>query len=274
MADSMEHEANKPPEAPESDEDIPLNCDSDDESCLKILLNKEENKRLRAPWKFAIIVKLFDKRMSYEVLIKRLRLKWHLKGDIALTDVGNAYYVVHFNNMEDYDWVLTQGPWMIKDSYLKIRKWEPNFLADEAPIKKLNTWVRIPQLSVEYIDKQFLLKIRLKIGRVIKIDRNTESMDRGQYIRFCIEVDLSKPLLSKFRLNGYVGKIQYEGLRQICFKCGHLGHKEDGCNLFKLGGDLREVIVREQADDGAAKESHVHKARPEEKVRYGSWMLV
>lgn len=49
----------------------------------------------------------------------------------------------------------------------------PNFVANEAPIKTITAWVRIPQLSVEYFDKQFLLKIGSKIGKVIKIDWNT-----------------------------------------------------------------------------------------------------
>lgn len=141
---------------------------------------------------------------------------WSLKGDIALTDVGCAHYVVLFTSMADYDFVMTQGPWMIRDSYLTIRKWIPNFVPDEEPIKTLTTWVRIPNLLVEYFDKAFLHRIGEKIGRVVRIDKNTESMDSGQYIRFCIEVELSKPLLSKFRLNGRAWKVQYEGLWQIC----------------------------------------------------------
>lgn len=86
-------------------------------------------------------------------MIKRLRAK--LKGEIALTDVGHSYYVVRFNNFDDYEFVMTQGPWMIGESYLTIRKWEPNFVSDEAPIKKLVAWARI----LEYFDKHFLLKI-------------------------------------------------------------------------------------------------------------------
>ena len=182
-----------------SDDDIPLECDSDDDSCPTIHLTKEEKRRIRQPWRNSLIIKLFDRKLSYEILVRRLRSKWNLKGDIAFTDVGHAYYVVRFNNLADYDFVLTQGPWLIGDSYLTIRKWVPNFVSDQEPIKKLTAWVRIPHLSVEYFDKQFLHKIGAKIGKVIKIDRNTESMDRGQYVRYCIEVDLTKPLLSKFR---------------------------------------------------------------------------
>lgn len=202
-------------------------------NCPVILLSKEEKKRLRLPWKHSLIIKLFDKKLSYAVLIRRLRLMWSLKGEIALTYVGCAYYVVWFTSMVDYDFVMTQGPWMIGDSYLTIRKWIPNFVPDEEPIKTLTAWVRIPNLSVEYFDKMFLHRIGEKIGRVVRIDKNTESMDCGQYVRFCIEVNLSKPLLSKFRLNGRVWRIQYEGLRQICFKCGHLGHKDTECPKFR-----------------------------------------
>ncbi|XP_021738160.1 uncharacterized protein LOC110704649 [Chenopodium quinoa] len=257
-----------------SDDDIPLDCDSEDEDCPTILLTKEGKRRLRAPWRNALIIKLFDKRMSYAILVKRLRLKWQLKGDIALTDVGHDYYVVRFNNMEDYDWVLSQGPWLIGDSYLTIRKWEPNFVADEAPIKKLNAWVRIPQLSVEYFDKKFLYEIGSKIGKVVKIDRNTESRDRGQYIRFCIEVDLTRPLLSRFKMNGRIWRIQYEGLKQICFKCGHLEHKEDACTLFKktAGGEGSEKAQGAHPVVGQGDRNDTK--RPKEQGKYGTWMLV
>lgn len=91
---------------------------------------------------------------------------------------------------------------MIGDNYLTIRKWVSNFVLGEEPIRTLTVWVRISNLSVEYFDKKFLHRIREKIGKVVRIDKNTKSMDIGQYIWFCIEVDLSKPLLSKFWLNG------------------------------------------------------------------------
>ncbi|XP_021764243.1 uncharacterized protein LOC110728882 [Chenopodium quinoa] len=175
-----------------------------DEVCPNFLLTKEEKKRLRRPWQNTLIIKLFDKKLNYKVFIKRLRIKWSLKGDISLIDVGFDYYIVRFTNMEDHHHVLTQGPWIIGDSYLTIRKWIPNFVADDAPIKFLTAWVHIPHLSVEYFVKQFLHKIGSKFGRVISIDKNIESMSRCQFVRFSIEVDFTKSLLSKFKLNGKV----------------------------------------------------------------------
>ena len=258
-----------------SDDEIESESERDDENCPNIVLSKADKRRIRSPWKNSIIIKLFDKKMGYEVLMRRLRFKWQLKGNIVLTDVGHAFYVVRFTSLEDYEFVMTQGPWMIGDSYLTIRKWIPNFIADEAPMRHLTAWVRIPNLSVEYFDELILHKIGSKIGKVIKIDRNTESMDRGQYVRFCIEVDLAKPLLSKFRLNGRVWKIQYEGLKLICFKCGHLGHKEDKCESFKApesNKDPQHVALNNMENGSNCERAPV--VRPEVNNKYGEWMLV
>lgn len=84
---------------------------------------------------------------------------------------------------------------------------------------------------IEYFDKDFLAKVGSKIGKVIRIDQNTATAERGQFTRLSVELDLSKPLLSKFWLKGKVWKIQYEGLRMICYKCGKIGHLDDKCPL-------------------------------------------
>jgi len=104
---------------------------------------------------------MFDKGIRYLKLKRRLKTKWALKGDFSLIDIGCDYYVTRFTNMEDYDHVILNGPWMIGDNYLVFREWVPNFVPEEDTITKLTAWVRIPKLSVEYFNKNFLL---YKIG--------------------------------------------------------------------------------------------------------------
>ena len=90
-----------------TDDDGDSEGEEEDESCPNIVLSKEEKRRIRSPWKNAIIIKLLDKKMGYEVLMRRLRIKWQLKGSIALTDVGHAFYVVRFSSADDYEFVMT-----------------------------------------------------------------------------------------------------------------------------------------------------------------------
>ena len=159
--------------------------------------------------------------------------------------------------------------WMIGDNYLVIWELVPNFVLEEDNIIKLTAWVRIPKINVEYFNKQFLLhKIGQKIGRVIKVDSTTANVERGQYTRMCVEVDLMKPLLSKFRLNGRVWGIQYEGLRMICFKCGRQGHKEDACAMDK------QVNQEDNRHEPIAPQAKEDSPTDYQDRTYGSWMLV
>jgi len=163
----------------------------------------------------ALIIRMFDKRYwlsSTETTFKG-QVDPKRGSNFSLIDIGCDYYVTRFTNMEDYDHVMMNDPWMIEDNYLVIREWVPNFVPEEDNITKSIAWVQIPKISVEYFNKQFLLhKIGQKIGGVIKVDSTTANVERGQYTRMCVEVDVTKPLLSKFRLNGRVWGIQYEVL--------------------------------------------------------------
>ena len=97
---------------------------------------------------------------------------------------------------------------MIGDNYLVIREWVPNFVLEEHKITKLKAWLRILKLGVEYFHKHFLLdKIRRKIGRVLMLDSTMANVEMGQFTRLHVEVDLTKSLLPKFRLNERIWKI-------------------------------------------------------------------
>ncbi|KAJ1421055.1 Zinc finger, CCHC-type [Sesbania bispinosa] len=77
------------------------------------------------------------------------------------------------------------------------------------------------------------------IGRTVKVDSNTMKprngvweetvTGRGKFARLCVEVDLCRPLVSKFELLGRTYSVEYEGLHLICFGCGKYGHRSEGC---------------------------------------------
>jgi len=115
--------------------------DDEDPLCPTILLTAAEKRSLREPWKNALIIRMFDKEIGYLQLKRRLKTKWALRGDFSLIDIRCDYYVTQFTNIEDYDHVMMNGPWMIGDNYMVIREWIPNFVAEEDTITKLTAWV-------------------------------------------------------------------------------------------------------------------------------------
>uniref|UniRef100_A0A2N9HM73 RNase H type-1 domain-containing protein n=1 Tax=Fagus sylvatica TaxID=28930 RepID=A0A2N9HM73_FAGSY len=70
---------------------------------------------------------------------------------------------------------LKGGPWFIGEHFLSLRPWVPDFRPSEASVNTVAVWVRLPELPVEYYDKESLLLIGHALGPVLRVDFNTAS---------------------------------------------------------------------------------------------------
>lgn len=68
------------------------------------------------------------------------------------------------------------------------------------------------------------------LGRLIKVDTNTLRVERGKFVRVCIEIDLTVPVVGKIWVNSHWYKVQYEVLHLICTNCGCYGHIGRNCS--------------------------------------------
>lgn len=164
--------------------------------------------------------------------------------------MDNDYFLVKFESMQDYNFVKYEGPWMILEHYLIVKEWVPNFDPFIDHLKDVLVWVRFPTLPIENDNADFLMTLGTKIGRPIKVDYATSMKTRGKFSRFCVEVDLSKPLLLKFCLRKRVRRI---------FKCGMYGHRKEACGVGMDGNDGMCVGYGEQI--------------PTDNEKFGPWML-
>ncbi|CAN1124775.1 hypothetical protein LINPERHAP2_LOCUS2540 [Linum perenne] len=89
---------------------------------------------------------------------------------------------------------------MVGDHYVVIQDWRPYFQPEDSPITMLRVWVRNLGIPLEYFDVAVLTIIGNKIGKTVRLDLTTLEGSRGNFARICVEVDLSKPLLSKHLL--------------------------------------------------------------------------
>ncbi|CAN1146876.1 hypothetical protein LINPERHAP2_LOCUS15533, partial [Linum perenne] len=133
-------------------------------------------------------------------------------------------------------------------------------------------WVRLPGLPLEYFDAAILLIIGDKIGKTIRIDYVMLQGNRGNYARICVEVDILKPLLSKYRMRRRVRRIEYEGLHIVCFTCGCYGHQLEACPLSKA--PEAEVAAEVAFDNPIFCQEGGSEVRPEVTKEFGPWMLV
>ncbi|XVF44396.1 hypothetical protein PTKIN_Ptkin02bG0116500 [Pterospermum kingtungense] len=61
-----------------------------------------------------------------------------------------------------------------------------------------------------------------------------------------MDVDLSKALLSKFRLRRIIHRIEYEALHMICFQCGKYGHQKEDCNGRMITLNTKGILSRKR----------------------------
>lgn len=116
------------------------------------------------------------------------------------------------------------GPWFILDHYLMISTWKPNFRPSKNGFDNMYVWIRIDELPIEYYDKEVLFAIEKVVGKPIRVDYATDKVTRGRYARVCVDIYLSKPLITKIWVGGAWQAIQYENISSLCFACGRIGH--------------------------------------------------
>lgn len=131
-------------------------------------------------------------------------------------------------------------------------------------------------MPLHYYHKRILKLLGQIIGKVLRIDYNTESATRGKFARIAVDVELNKPLVSQFLLDGKLQRIEYESLPSICFECGKYGHILSECPDKKNAAIQPENTVLAQISDGldttaTAPPRNADKISP---LTYGPWMMV
>ncbi|CAN1177095.1 hypothetical protein LINPERHAP1_LOCUS4995 [Linum perenne] len=70
------------------------------------------------------------------------------------------------------------GTCMILDHYLVVHQWLPEFHVCDSLPAKMVVWVRFPHMLIQYDYSQILTSLGDLIGRTVKIDYNTQNVER------------------------------------------------------------------------------------------------
>ena len=115
-------------------------------------------------------------------------------------DVGNGYFMIKFDCTEDREMVIFEGPSMINDHYLAVKKWSPEFNPLVECFNQMMVWIQFPSLNLMYYDEEIIKKVVAKVVIPIKVDMTTQMVERGKYAHVYAEIDLRKLWLWRYRL--------------------------------------------------------------------------
>lgn len=177
-------------------------------------------------------MKLLGKSIGHQMSCRRGDSLWKLRWELDILDSSHDFFlIIRFHLQEDLNNVLFNGPWIIQDHYLIVKKWHPDFVSSLALVSSALAWIQLPGLSIVYYNDNALSAISSYIGKPIETDANTALVTRGKFASICVEINLTKPLLGQIIIDGRWQKVEYEGLHIICFPCGCFGHTTECCSI-------------------------------------------
>lgn len=117
------------------------------------------------------------------------------------------------------------------------------------------------------------------------------SKARGRYARLCVQIDISKPLVTTVRMGDRHQIVIYEGINSLCFSCGRIGHRKENCyytiqrpsSLTNLDAKLNDKTFERCTDSPHPKTDISSQPQPDaqgkakaasDEIAFGPWMVV
>ncbi|GJT75930.1 ATPase, F1/V1/A1 complex, alpha/beta subunit [Tanacetum coccineum] len=154
--------------------------------------------------------------------------------------------------------VIENGPWMVENKPLFVRKWEPGLCMSKLDTSKLPLWVKIYDIPLEAWNVEGISRISSRIGVPIIMDKITtliceKPYGRASYARVLVEVDAAKGLVDSVEIwykslsKSMMLNVEYVWKPSICDHCKTFEHFSNFC------GKAQVSIDKKNCNDGNVK---------------------
>lgn len=172
-----------------------------------------------------MIVKLLTERHynrdAFKVTMKKA---WRPARDIRFRDLNTSLTLIEFEDRRDKDRVIREGPWSFDKHLVLLQEVDGSQQVHQIKLTEALFWVRLHDLPLIARNEYIGNLIGRKIGRVEEVDLEKGEMAWGEYMRVCVCIDVTKPLLRGKKIN--IGsaepiwvRFSYKSLPNFCYCC-------------------------------------------------------
>ncbi|KAF3773400.1 hypothetical protein EJ110_NYTH55358 [Nymphaea thermarum] len=188
-------------------------------------------------------------RLDYNFIFACLRSQWSGMKDIRFTSVGKGMFLIRTSSDDDLQLVLSPGKWYVGGRLLIANQWHPGMPMRIESSNRVQIWIRLPDLPVEWWNHRIFTDIAEIIGGTfVEADEFTKHLQRFGFAHLKVEIPLGFNPIPEIELEVSGGKmfvqsIEYETKVKYCQKCGSTAHFEGSCLATEehKEGDQRPV---------------------------------
>lgn len=113
--------------------------------------------------------------------------------------MGNGFGLVKSTNESTVLKCLKGNPSLLADKFITSKVGKKDVDPGKERLHSTLLWLWLPRLPLEFWDESALEKVIKPVGKILKIDINSEVITNGLFAIVCTEVDISKPLQIKIK---------------------------------------------------------------------------
>lgn len=217
--------------------------------CAEITSSLINSAKLK--WDNSVVLYVLGSKPYYPYFKAYIDRVWKPTGSFQIFSKDNGFYVVKFEEKNDCDRILDNGPYYYDRKLIMMRRWFPGLKLTKEFLQTVQIWVRLLNLNLDHWTKESISRIASIIGRPIKMDYVTEGMIRISFARVLVEIDNELTFPNKVPLFDAISNtiiwqdIEYEWYSPKCSNCLCYGHLDRYCSFKKIWVPKDSVNTKE-----------------------------
>ncbi|KAI0515490.1 hypothetical protein KFK09_008154 [Dendrobium nobile] len=184
-------------------------------------------------WALSLVGYSIGKRSYYEALLSTIKKAWSLKGSLTLLTLDEGFFLLKFNNREDFDMAWSGGPWFFFGKPFILQKWTPEFVPVREEFPSIPIWIKIKNFPLACWTPDSISRIASCVKIPLAVDALTAAKTRLTFARVCVQVCSSSPLPDVIYYTvddkTFPLTVQYDWKPTHCNFCNSIMHAPNTC---------------------------------------------
>ncbi|KAG5560627.1 hypothetical protein RHGRI_003823 [Rhododendron griersonianum] len=195
-------------------------------------------------WKDCVVGYFIDRKLPFRAVKSIAERIWAKFGLVDVLSNDEGFFFFQFDKVGAYRELIEAGPCHFGDRLLVLKQWHPHMCLEKEQVKKIPIWAQFYNVPLDLWTTQGLSYVASAVGKPLYADRTTETCQRLNYAKICVEIDVNSVLPDNFDIvlaNGdkFSIKVWYPWRPLKCDKCKVFGHRT--CQgVPKLGAKQQE----------------------------------